>query len=77
MLPVSVVALSCLLSSRLALTAQELADRFLGNALDYFGGSVSPKRIRKLVLACNRANVPLSDVLALLPSDVAQQVNGS
>lgn len=56
------------------MTARELADRFVGNDLEYFGGPVTPKRIRKLMVACERHQVAPADVLALLPADVAEQV---
>lgn len=57
------------------MTARELADRFVGNDLEYFGGPVTPKRIRKLVLACDRHKLPVTDVLALLPAEIVAQVH--
>lgn len=58
------------------MTAKELVDRFVGNDLEYFGGPVTPKRIRKLALACDRHKVAMTDVLALLPPEVTAQVKG-
>lgn len=56
------------------MTARELADRFVGNDLEYFGGPVTPKRIRKLMLACDRHKQELIDVLVFLPTEIAAQV---
>lgn len=58
------------------MTARDIADRFLGNERDYFGGEATATRLRKLAKLCDRSKVSLADVLALLPADVAEQVKG-
>ena len=58
------------------MTAREIADRFVGNDLEHFGGPITPARIRKLIKLCERSKVPLADVIALLPADVTAKMNG-
>ena len=58
------------------MTAREIADRFLGNEADHFGGEPTPVRIRKLIALCGRMKVPIVDVLAFLPSDVTEKMKG-
>jgi hypothetical protein len=52
------------------MTAQEIADRVLVDP------KMTPVRVAKLKALCARpyANVPLDDVLALLPADVVEQI---
>lgn len=50
------------------MTAREIADRILLED----GRDLTPLRVQKVQALCQRAKVPIADVIALLPADYQQ-----